>query len=236
MMRGIRQGDPLSCAIFDLAIEPLACTIRKDANLQGIRVLTLKEPLKAKFFANDTSMYLSKTDKFDFLQMILDDWCQVSGAKFNKGKTEVVPIGTLAHREQVVSTRKLNQMDREPLSNQIRIVSDGDAIRFLGAWIRNHTDIANPWEPVMDRIKLKLKRWGTAHPTMKGQKTIIQAVIGGMTQFLTMAQGMPPNIEDALIKMIRKFMWADNSSPRLALEILQSPVEAGGLNLRLPFL
>jgi ribonuclease HI len=229
--RGIRQGDPLSCAIFDLAIEPLACTIRKDTNLQGIRVPTLKEPLKAKFFADDTSVYLSETDKFDFLQMILDDWCQVSGAKFNIGKTEVVPIGTSAHREQVVSTRKLNQTDREPLSNQIRIASDGDAIRFLGAWIGNHTDVANPWEPVMDRIKLKLERWGTAHPTMKGRKTIIQAVIGGMTQFLTMAQGMPPNIEDALTKMIRKFMWADNSSPRLALEILQSSVEAGGLNL-----
>jgi hypothetical protein len=234
IMQGIQQGGPLSCTIFNLAIEPLACTIRKDANLQGIRVPslpTLKELLKAKFFADNTSVYLNETDKFDFLQMILDDWCQVSGTKFNIGKTEVVPIGTTAHREQVVSTRRLNQLDREPLSNQIKIASNGDTIRFLGAWIGNHTDIANPWELVMDRIKLKLERWGTAHPTMKGRKTIIQAVIGGMTQFLMMAQGMPPNIEDMLTKMIRKFMWAANSSPRLALEILQSPVEAGGLNL-----
>ena len=69
------------------------------------------------------------------------------------------------------------------------------------------------------------------HPTMKGRKIITQAIVGGYTQFLTKAQGMPTHIEKALTKIIKDFMWEDNSSPRITLEILQKPVAQGGLNL-----
>lgn len=36
--RGVRQGDPLSCLLFDLAIEPLACTLRNSEKLQGYNI------------------------------------------------------------------------------------------------------------------------------------------------------------------------------------------------------
>ena len=64
---------------------------------------------------------------------------------------------------------------------------------------------------------------------MMGRKTIVQAVVGGLTQFLTKAQGMPTHIEDTLVKTIRNFMWEDDSSPRIALDLLQRPPEEGGL-------
>ena len=229
--RGIRQGDPLSCAIFDLAIEPLACLIRKDPNLKGIKIPGIKEPLKAKFFADDTSLYMNETDKFDTVQMVLQDWCLVSGAKFNIEKTEVIPIGTIAHRNQVVRTRKINEQDENELNEHIRIADEGQAIRFLGAWIGNHTNDETPWEPIIDKVNRLLGRWGMSRPTMKGRKTIVQAVIGGCTQYLTMAQGMPPNVEAALTKIARDFMWNDDSSPRLALDILYKPITEGGLKL-----
>ena len=229
--RGIRQGDPLSCAIFDLAIEPLACMIRKEPNLEGIKVPGLREHLKAKFFADDTSLYMNESDRFEIVETLLRDWCLVSGAKFNMEKTEVIPIGSITHRNQVVRTRKINSQDENSLNDSIKIADEGQAIRFLGAYIGNHTNDEVPWEPIIDKINRMLGRWGTSRPTMKGRKTIIQAVIGGCTQYLTMAQGMPPNIEEALTKIARDFMWSDDSSPRLALDILQKPIKEGGLKL-----
>ena len=115
--------------------------------------------------------------------------------------------------------------------DKIKIARDGDAVRSLGAWIGNNTDDATPWEAVLDAIYRDLRSWGKVWPMMMGRKIIIQVVVGGRTQYLTSAQGMPPHIEKAVIKMIREFMWKDDSAPRIALDILQHPLDQGSLNL-----
>jgi ribonuclease HI/exonuclease III len=228
--RGVRQGDPLSCPLFDLAIEPLACMIRNDTDLRGIAIPGIDNIL-ITLFADDTTLFLSKNDRLDNAQRILDRWCKASGAKFNLEKTEIIPIGTEEHRLTVLETRKVNPLDSTPLNNQTRIAKDGEATRSLGAWIGNHANDLTPWETILDRIHKALGRWRPTRPTLQGRKLIIQTVIGGHTQFLTKAQGMPTEIEKALIKLIREFMWEDDSSPRIALETLYQPIAQGGINL-----
>ena len=229
--RGVRQGDPLSCALFDLAIEPLACRLRSDPRLHGYDIPGSEEKLITSLFADDTCIFLSKNDRMDDVQSILDEWCQASGARFNIGKTEIIPIGSLNHRNQVITTRKLNPLDQEDFDERIRIAEDGEATRSLGTWIGNNTNDATPWEPIIDKTHKSLEMWNKSHPTLLGRKLIIQMIIGGYSQFLTMAQGMPKHIESALIRIIRNFMWNDSTMPKIALETLYRPVEEGGLNL-----
>ncbi len=45
VMRGVRQGDPLLCALFDLAIKPVACKIWNDNKLKGYRISEIKEKI-----------------------------------------------------------------------------------------------------------------------------------------------------------------------------------------------
>jgi hypothetical protein len=182
---GVRQGDPLSCPIFNLAIEPLACKIRSDPAIHGLRIPGLEEKLAIKMFADDTSLYLSQQDRFDHVQTIIDKWCAVSGAKFNIEKTEIIPIGAENHRQRIITHRKLNPQDDHTFAKNIHIAQDGEAIRILGAWVGNGTNDMTPWEPVIDKINQILKKWNKLHPTLDGRKIIIQAVIGRHTQFLT---------------------------------------------------
>ena len=108
---GIKQGDPLSCALFDLAIEPLACRLRSDQRLHGYNIIGSEGKLITSLFADNTCIFLSKNDRMDDVQSILDEWCQASGARFNIGKTEIILIGFLNYCNQVITTRKLNPLD-----------------------------------------------------------------------------------------------------------------------------
>jgi len=231
VQRGVRQGDPLSCPLFDLAIEPLACSIHANPNIKGIVIPGIENAIKITLFADDTNLFLNKDDWLDYVQKILDSWCKVSGARFNKEKTEIIPIGKKTHRNSVADTRKINPQDNDPLPPNIRIARDGEAVRILGAWIGNETNDQTPWELILDIIKKKMNLWERAHLTLNGKRIIIQAIIGGHTQFMTKAQGMPPHIEKALMDVIRKFIWEQGTKPRIAMDTLRRPIPEGGLKI-----
>ena len=229
--RGVRQGDPLSCLLFDLAIEPLACLIRNNPHIRGINIPGLIEKLVIKLFADDTNLYLSKYDRLDIIQQVLDMWCEASGTKFNIEKTEVIPIGSTNYRQTVTTERKINPHDQVPLPNQICIAKDGEAVRMLGAWIGNRAKDQAPWEPMIDKIKMNLEKWNKIRPTINGKCRIIQVIVSGLTQFLTQVQGMPPHVESALKKIVNDFIWDDGRGVRIAQEFLHQLKEAGGLGL-----
>jgi hypothetical protein len=77
----------------------------------------------------------------------------------------------------------------------------------------NGLDKITPWSPITDKINISLNTWNKSHPSLDGKCLIIQMVIGGMTQFLTKAQGMPTNTTLTLIKTIRNFIWDGKKPP-----------------------
>ena len=55
-------------------------------------------------------------------------------------------------------------------------------------------------------------------------------IVGGMTQYLAKAQGMPNPVEQTLEKITRQFIW-EGARPSVGLETLYLPVEEGGIKL-----
>ena len=165
--RGICQGDPLSCALFNLAIELLACSIRNDHTLKGYQIPGLPEKIIVNLYADDTTLFLSKEDNLDHIYEILETWCKASGAKFNSGKTEILLTGTHAHRTRLCETCKLNPEECNPINEGIRIIRDKETMRVLGTWIGNAMDTTAPWEPILDKIKKALDHYNKGFPTLK---------------------------------------------------------------------
>lgn len=135
VVRGVCQGNPLLCLLFNLAIELLAATLRK-SDLEGMNISETEEKLITKLFANDIMIVLSENNDFAILQKILDDWCIASKAKFNVGKTEVISIETEEFRGSVITTRKQKPHLTE-INQSIWITLDKNMIRILRAWFRN---------------------------------------------------------------------------------------------------
>jgi len=103
-------------------------------------------------------------------------------------------------------------------------------VRILGAWIGNEANNQAPWEPILNIIKTKLNRWEKVYLMLNGKCIILQAIIGGHTQFLAKAQGMPKRIEDALMNIMTTFIW-EETKPRITMATLQRPTQEGGLNI-----
>jgi ribonuclease HI/exonuclease III len=227
--RGVRQGDPLSCLLFNLAIEPLACMLRGDSALKGYEIEGRDEKLIVNLYADDTVVYLSENDRYSDLNNILDRWCAASGAKFNTTKTELIPIGPPNFRNRVLTSRRWNQMD-DPIPPEVRIAQDEDAVRSLGAFIGNGVNDAAQWAPTIEKVQKGLERWNIGHPSLIGKQKIVQMVVGGLTQYKARVQGMPKEVETRLNAMMRHFIW-DGKQPAIALDTLQLTKEEGGLGL-----
>ncbi|PBK78779.1 hypothetical protein ARMSODRAFT_984643 [Armillaria solidipes] len=202
----------------------------RNSTLKGIQIPGITEKLITSLFADDTTVYLSQDDDFSNLTGILATWCKASKAKFNVAKTELIPIGSKDFRNELRITRKL-QPTHPRIPSDIHIAQEGEATRIIGTFVGNGINEAEPWTPILEKIDENLSQWQTSHPTLKGKRLIIQMVIGGRTQFLTKAQGMPKHIETRLTGTIRRFIWDGNRSPPVSLELLQQPVENGGLKL-----
>ncbi|TFY73613.1 hypothetical protein EWM64_g10398, partial [Hericium alpestre] len=148
----ICQGDPLSCLLFDLAIEPLACMLWASPHLTGFHIPGTMKKVLVCLFADDMVLYLSAGDRYDHVLKILNSWCAASGAKFNINKTEVILMGSVAHHDRICMTQKLHPDNMTTLSNGKRITGDRDLIQYLGTYIGIDIDGDVPWLPLLDKL------------------------------------------------------------------------------------
>ncbi|KAK0433680.1 hypothetical protein EV421DRAFT_1892885 [Armillaria borealis] len=139
-------------------------------------------------------------------------------AKFNIEKTKLV------------TTRRMSP-EQEPIPMDIHVIQDGDVVRILGAFVGNAMDTAAPWAPILDRIQEKFEAWDRTHPTIEGRRLLIQMYAGGMTQFLTRAQGMPSQILMQLQKMISEFAWDNQGKAPVNKTILAAAKQDGGMQV-----
>ena len=89
LKRGVRQGDPLSCLLFNFSIEPLAIRLRQC--VKGLSVPGLA-PVKVMLYADDVNLFLGKDDSVQEVSACLTDVSLIIGSKFNMDKTDVKPV------------------------------------------------------------------------------------------------------------------------------------------------
>lgn len=70
--RRVKQGDLISCLLFNLAIEPLA-TMLRTSDLKGIKIPGQEECLIVKMLADNTAVFMAKSDSWEDLTKITDE-------------------------------------------------------------------------------------------------------------------------------------------------------------------
>ena len=225
--RGVHQGDPMSCLLYDIAIEPLAESIRR-SNLKGLNIPGARERLIVTLFADDTLVYLSGDDDMKDLQKIIKTFCKASTAVFNLEKTEYLPIGTTEHRMRVAEERKVNGYEIE---RGTTVIKDGVPMRTLGAWIGNKCNVNAQWDKILERQKKILNVWQGCHLSYRGKELILKALVMSRAMFLTTVNGMPEEVKQRMQSIMKDFMWDGKKRGKMAWEQIINKREDGGLNI-----
>ena len=98
--RGIRQGDPASGYVFNLAVSVLTEQIIKSSRLTGIKVSPEHE-IRISQYADDTILFLDGSeDSIAGAVNELVSFSQQSGLKINLEKTSCMPIGISSGAQQ----------------------------------------------------------------------------------------------------------------------------------------
>jgi len=224
--RGVRQGDPMSCLLYDFAIEPLACAIRK-SNLKGIEINGIKERVIVTLFADDTLVYMKQTDDLKILKKIIQTFCKASTARFNIEKTEYLPIGTPEFRANFSETRKLNDKAGNSIPENIVIVKDGQSMRTLGAWVGNKVDQMEKWTQMIQKQKEIMDVWQRMHLSFRGKELVLKALIQSKALFLAMVNGMPETVQEKMNKEFRNFLWEGKKGKVSWSEAIRNREEGG---------
>ena len=96
LRRGVRQGDPLSCLLYDFSIEPMGMHLRHA--ISGISLLGLP-PVKLIQYADDMNLFLSSMEDLPLIRRMMDDTSFALGSLFNLNKTDILIVGPPEHHD-----------------------------------------------------------------------------------------------------------------------------------------
>jgi len=198
----------MSCLLYDIAIEPLAESIRK-SSLEDFKIQGLEEKVLVSLFTDDTLVYMNENDNKKTLEQIIRNFCEASTAKFNNEKSEILLIGTKEYRNNVIKTKTVNKTNNDKLDQAIRIIEDNDSLRILGAHIGNDSETSIQWETILKRQSRILKKWAKTSLLSKGKELILKALIQSRALYLATANEMPKSIAQRMTRQIKSFIWED---------------------------
>ena len=90
--RGVKQGCPLSAALYILAINPLLSKIKNDKRLSGINT-SGGERVVVLAYADDITIIIKNGKELNIVNEHLSLYEEISGSKLNHDKTEGVWFG-----------------------------------------------------------------------------------------------------------------------------------------------
>ena len=233
ILRSVKQGDALSCALFILCIDPLIRKIENNPAIKPVdvsrsRFTGIKISNKIAGFADDIGAAVNNDNVS--INNVFSDYAlfsSLSGIELNLDKTEILKLN-------------VNSLHRDFVSFPVRIngtvINTVESVKICGICFSNNANIAYD-SNVIDKI-VKMERqlimWLQRPLSMEGKILIVKTF--GLSQLIYSLQMCNINERELIDveRMIFKFLWnkrwVGSAAPdRIKRLTLKLPYEKGGL-------
>ena len=214
---GIRQGDPASGYLFNLAVNLLANQMKKSNRVRGIKISD-NEEVRISQYADDTILFIKNEEeciKGAIQEMKL--FSAASGLKLNVDKTCSLRVG-YADQSNIDTT------------SQAKFV---DHLRILGITFNNDNKNITEvnFEPKLAQIQKEISHWRRRNITTLGRITVVKSLL--LSKLVHLFMYLPdPSQKDLkrLESIFFIFVWGSKRDPVKRAKLIQS-FTAGGLRM-----
>ncbi|KAJ9536688.1 hypothetical protein OSB04_un000161 [Centaurea solstitialis] len=225
--RGLRQGDPISPYLFTLVMEGFSMILKQCIEEttsfcfhQGCEELNITHLC----FADDLFVFTGgNLASVDVLKRALEIFKAKSGLEPNLAKSEIF----FCNVNPEVKAAILHSLPLQPGTFPIR---------YLGVPLSPTCLRVSDFNPLIDKVKVRIHNWKSKFLSFGGRKQLIQSVLHSMQLYWMMVFLIPSSIIHELEKMFRDFLWAQGEDARgkckVAWEKVCTPINCGGLGFK----
>ena len=207
MQRGIRQGDPASGYLFNLAVEPLANLIKQCKEIRGITLCSEVE-VRLSQYADDLILFLNEPEAITRAIVEIEKFSSVSGLKLNIDKTKCLPIGNHLNRSQ-------GNLPRLQYVDELKIlgISYGPSNESIFRTNLMHR---------LPLVEKEISQWKRRHITLIGKVTVVKSLLISQLVhlFLSLPTPSKKDIEQIETKLFF-FIWGDKNDKVKRTKVVQ---------------
>lgn len=197
--RGIRQGDPISPALFVLLSDILSRITSRaemEGKITGIKVSRTSPRITRLMYADDLVIYCkANMEEVTEVKRCLDSYCLWTGQQINWEKSEV-------HFSPNVP-----RFQKHHVCRFLGMKECGHSSKYLGSPFCKFTAKNSDFAYVAERLVSKLSGWKSKLLSIAGRVTLIKSVTSAIPSYIMQLFLLPLNFCVKLDRFNRRFLW-----------------------------
>ena len=231
ILKGVKQGDALSCILFIICMEPLIRNIKHNNEVENITSAELPIQIpKVYGFADDITIAAKRSVRG--VQSIFDEYeafSKESGLILNADKTDVLCFNKDRTHDLAFDITYLGEIHH--LRGLERIKVNGIFL-LQDAQLREVTNV----ERAVTAMERHLSMWSTRNLTLLGRILIVKTFAVSQIIYLMQSMSLSESSYKAVTKVVYKYLWNRNfnaarAPERLKRSIMTTPVKLGGFGM-----